>query len=63
MEFTEAKWDLSSDLDINIFWEKVFSIKNGMNENCFSDLANFAFNLISLPHSSAFSVIKNKVKI
>lgn len=62
--------NLSSDLDINIFWEKVFSIKNGMNENSFSDLANFAFNLISLPHSSAaaerkfstLSLIKTKLR-
>lgn len=45
--------NLNDEMEINVFWEKVGKIKNGLNENMFSDLVNFVFNLLSLPHSSA----------
>lgn len=62
--------NLSVELDIDTFWKKVESIKNGLNENSFRELANFVFNLLSLPHSSAaaersfstLSYIKTKLR-
>lgn len=62
--------NLSTDLSIDLFWEKVSGIKNGLNESPFTDLVNFIFNLLSLPHSSAaaerkfssLSLIKTKLR-
>lgn len=62
--------NLSPDLNIDSFWEKVASIKNGLNENSFKDLVKFIFNLLSLPHSSAaaerkfstLSLVKTKLR-
>ncbi|XP_029404925.2 uncharacterized protein LOC115065906, partial [Bactrocera dorsalis] len=39
--------NLNCNLDIDLFWEKVSSMKDG------PDLSGFVFNLLSLPHSSA----------
>lgn len=42
-----------ANLNINAFWQKIASIKNGLNEKSFSNISYFIFNLLSLPHSSA----------
>jgi len=43
---------IRSDANINEFWEKVSSLKNGLGERCFKELGDFVLNLLSLPHSS-----------
>ena len=49
--------NLSTDLNINLFWDQINSIKNGLNERTYGNLANFVFNLLSLPCS--FAVAKH----
>lgn len=40
-------------LDFQEFWFKLCEYKNALNEKCFSNICNFVFNIMSLPHSSA----------
>lgn len=40
-------------LDFQSFWFEIYSIKNVDNQSMFSNICNFVFNIMSLPHSSA----------
>lgn len=68
LRLSETK--ISLDLNINSFWKTIPSIKNGLNENCFAELSNFIFKLLSLPYSSAaaerkfssLTLIKSKLR-
>ncbi|XP_028901719.2 zinc finger protein 862-like [Zeugodacus cucurbitae] len=51
--FKLSNHNLNSNLDIDLFWEKVASMKDGLGDLKFPDLSGFVFNLLSLPHSSA----------
>lgn len=63
-----VKWKETTDT--KKFWYEIYNYKNGTGENPFKELANFALELLIIPHSNAeverlfstMNIVKNKLR-